>query len=449
MAADPSEHVAQAKRLIAERRYQDAVRALRRALVSQPEHLEARLLLGTALLALERYDEVRAEMLALSRKAPKEPRAQRVLGEAYLRSGKVEKAVEALRRALALDPDDGPARELLAEAGEEPPPSTRTIDRWFDPEAVATIQTSAPDFAEEGTGPGIVLPEAGGGSTSILVDPAFQRAIDEAGSSEITNPPIAPYQPPRPRPASLLALLPPSAPSDARAPLARGSLRPGPPSVAPASAPQPVHPARRPHATLQGMPAVLGPAPRPGTRPRPDETQQLELGQLEAVQEADADALEDSSDSAILGLAALAAAAGAPRSGLCRRAAAHCRAAAACRAAALPGLGACRRRRALPGLGARRRPLPGHRRPPGRRLPGLGACRRRRALPGLGACRRRRALPGLGACRRRRALPGLGACRRRRALPGLGACASRRASGLPALDADVARLERHPAHSRT
>jgi tetratricopeptide (TPR) repeat protein len=299
MAADPTEHVAQAKRWIAERRYPDAVRALRRALVSSPEHIEARVLLGTALLALERYDEVRVEMLAVGRKAPKELRAHRLLGEALLRSGKVDKAVEALRQALAIDPDDEASRELLAEAGEEPPPSTRTIDRWFDPEAVATVQTDVPPFVEERTGPGIVLPEAEGTSTSILVDPDFQQAIDDAGSSEITNPPVAalraPVPQPTPQPVSRAAPQPVS--RAAPQPVSRAAS-PGPVASSPKAAPQPALP--RPVAS---SPKAAVPPPKPRA-----ETEQLDLADLGAVDEprgthdGDSDTFELLSESALVAM---------------------------------------------------------------------------------------------------------------------------------------------------
>jgi tetratricopeptide (TPR) repeat protein len=292
MAADSTEHVAQAKRWIAERRYPDAVRALRRALVSEPTHVEARVLLGTALLALERYDEVRVEMLAVLRRTPQELRAHRLLGEAFLRSGRVDKAVEALRQALAIDPDDEASRELLAEAGEEPPPSTRTIDRWFDPEAVATVQTDLPSFVEERTGPGIVLPEADGAPTSIVVDPDFQQAIDDVGSSEITNPPTAMSAVPRASGAK--AAPPPVAPVTQAA-------------VAKAAAPLTAPRALSAKAALPLTKAAL-PPPKPRA-----ETEQLDLADLGAVDEGgdghdgDSDTFESLSDSALVAMAPPAA----------------------------------------------------------------------------------------------------------------------------------------------
>jgi len=143
---------ARAKQLIAERRYQEAVRACRRILLSRPAMTEVRILLGMALLALKRHDEVRAEMMAVLRAVPEESVAHRLLGEAHLRDSQVDKARESFKRALELDPSDEEARELLSEVAEEEPVVSETIDRWFDPEAVATQQTDSPEWEEDATG---------------------------------------------------------------------------------------------------------------------------------------------------------------------------------------------------------------------------------------------------------------------------------------------------------
>lgn len=152
MSATSQEPTERAKLLISERRYKEAVRACRRALLSQPGQIDIRLLLGEALLALERYDEVRVEMLALARKAPENGAVQRVLGEAYLRDGRPKQATESLRKALALDPNDEVAQELLAEADDEEAPVSSTIERWFANEADATaVETESPGWVEEKT----------------------------------------------------------------------------------------------------------------------------------------------------------------------------------------------------------------------------------------------------------------------------------------------------------
>ena len=176
---------ARAKQLIAERSYQDAVRACRRVLLSRPDETPVRILLGKALLALRRYDEVRAEMMAILRTSPEEASAHRLLGEAHLRAGDPHKARDSIKRALELDASDDEARELMAEIDEETAPVSATIDRWFDPEAVATVQTQPPAFGEQDddyTGP---LPDVNKHfeqETSIEVDPALtaRAALAEA-----------------------------------------------------------------------------------------------------------------------------------------------------------------------------------------------------------------------------------------------------------------------------
>src|SRR5512141_738938 len=94
MEASTEELGAEAKRLIAERRYDEAVRVSRRALLVAPDHVALRVLLGEALLAQEKDDETRVEMLALTRRHPEEASAHRILGEAYLRVGQMDKARE-------------------------------------------------------------------------------------------------------------------------------------------------------------------------------------------------------------------------------------------------------------------------------------------------------------------------------------------------------------------
>lgn len=140
-----------AKLLIAERKYQEAVRTCRRALLTQPDETEVRLLLGQALLALGRYEEARVEMVALARKEPAHADVQRMLGEAYLRAGRPGEASECLRRALELNPSDETARKLLSEATVGNAPASATIEHWFGDEATPTVVTQAPPSAEETT----------------------------------------------------------------------------------------------------------------------------------------------------------------------------------------------------------------------------------------------------------------------------------------------------------
>ncbi len=130
-----------ARRLVAERRHEEAVRTCRRWLLRQPGALEARLLLGASLVALGRHGEARIEMLAARRKAPEVAAVHRLLGEACLRAGRVAEAREALQQAAELDPSDEAVRGLLAELGDsdEPPPAG-TIERWFSEEDLRRIE---------------------------------------------------------------------------------------------------------------------------------------------------------------------------------------------------------------------------------------------------------------------------------------------------------------------
>src|SRR5690606_29611255 len=84
MAEASEEQSARIKRMIAERRYDEAIRESRRALLTKPDLVELRLLLGQALLATGRYEQVRVEMMALSRRHPNVAESHRILGEAQL-----------------------------------------------------------------------------------------------------------------------------------------------------------------------------------------------------------------------------------------------------------------------------------------------------------------------------------------------------------------------------
>ncbi|HJL17221.1 MAG TPA: tetratricopeptide repeat protein, partial [Sandaracinaceae bacterium LLY-WYZ-13_1] len=200
MGAASQELTERAKLLISERKYQEAVRACRRALLSKPDQVEIRLLLGEALLALERYDEVRVEMMALARKVPDRADVYRVLGEAYLRDGRPNQATEALRKALELDPSDEVAQELIGEAADENAPISTTIERWFADEAEPTVETESPTWEEEHTGP---VPSAKPATPAEPSEPSVQ--IDPSLASP--SPPRAapPKKPIAPRPGGTAA----------------------------------------------------------------------------------------------------------------------------------------------------------------------------------------------------------------------------------------------------
>lgn len=184
---------AEAKRLIAERRYADAIVVCRRLLLLGPDRSEVRVLLGEALLAEERWDEVRVEMLALIRRTPNEAIAHRLLGEAFLRDGQPEKAKEPLARAVELAPDDPIAKELAEEAVEEPFRDAHTIERWFADEEPRTVETSLPAFEEESTPVPALAPPTpvGDAEPSIQIDPSLAEELarlEGMDSADVTQP---------------------------------------------------------------------------------------------------------------------------------------------------------------------------------------------------------------------------------------------------------------------
>ncbi|HEY8432518.1 MAG TPA: tetratricopeptide repeat protein, partial [Sandaracinaceae bacterium] len=260
MGAASQELTERAKLLISERRYQEAVRACRRALLSQPDQVEVRLLLGEALLALQRYDEVRVEMMALARKLPGRAEVHRILGEAYLRDHRPTQAIESLRRALELDPNDEIAKELLAEAADERPPVSTTIERWFAEEAAPTVETAAPAWIEETTPVPATLPEARPSQLppSVEIDPSLTqpaKRLATIGATKIATetrgprirskkPTMAGY------PGAYEAPLPPPPVRSAiPAPVSPERLSPPPPAAAPrAELPREATSAQRPSA---------------------------------------------------------------------------------------------------------------------------------------------------------------------------------------------------------
>jgi tetratricopeptide (TPR) repeat protein len=185
MAESKDDLTGQAKRYIAERRYDEAARVARRALLVSPDDVPLRVLLGEALLAQEKYDETRVEMLALTRRHPESASAHRILGEAYLRVGQMEKARTALEQARVRG--DAAAQDLLQEAEGEAFVASSTIERWFGADEPKTVETELPPVHEEDTpvpGKGPALPLVAS-EPKIQIDPQFAREASIAiGESE-------------------------------------------------------------------------------------------------------------------------------------------------------------------------------------------------------------------------------------------------------------------------
>lgn len=262
MGPNAQDGAARAKQLVSERKYQDAVRACRRLLLSRPDHVDVRVLLGQALLALGRHDEVRIEMQALLKRSPLVAPAHRLLGEAFLRARQTDNAAASLKEALRLDPEDDDARELLDELGEvdEMPPA-ETIERWF-PEEPTRVEAEA--------APAIPAPSAPPPSVELsddLRDEITRTSEQAAPARKKTLLGLTAVQPPVPSPSPLSAprasgpLPSPTSPAVVAPP--KPSVPPPPPGgTAPTAAPPPSSsgtvtaarpaPARSPKATMIG-----------------------------------------------------------------------------------------------------------------------------------------------------------------------------------------------------
>ncbi|MFN0248965.1 MAG: tetratricopeptide repeat protein [Kofleriaceae bacterium] len=113
-----SDFVTRGQALVASGQFQEAVKVCRLGLLGRPTTVEGRIVLGQALLALKRFDEVLAEMrVALDLDRNSAP-AHTLKGEALLRKGDAAAAIEQLKKAqsLARAEDMPRVKQLLDEA---------------------------------------------------------------------------------------------------------------------------------------------------------------------------------------------------------------------------------------------------------------------------------------------------------------------------------------------
>jgi tetratricopeptide (TPR) repeat protein len=107
--------VQRGKVLIVRRQFQEAVKVCRLGLLAHPTYVDGRLVLGMALMALTRYDEVLAEMRVALELDPNTPMAYLLKGEALFHKREFVQSREVLLRAQALDPLNVKIRKLLDE----------------------------------------------------------------------------------------------------------------------------------------------------------------------------------------------------------------------------------------------------------------------------------------------------------------------------------------------
>src|SRR5262249_17723371 len=112
--ADASaEFVQRGRVLMVRRQYAEAVKMCRLGLLRQPSLLEGRLVLGMALTALGRWDEVLGEMRIALESDSKNALAWLLKAEALLAKRDFDEAEHALEQAKMLDPENTKADQLL------------------------------------------------------------------------------------------------------------------------------------------------------------------------------------------------------------------------------------------------------------------------------------------------------------------------------------------------
>jgi tetratricopeptide (TPR) repeat protein len=115
VANDSLDFVERGKVCILRRQYAEAVKICRLGLLAQPTLLEGRLVLGMALTALQRWDEVLGEMRVALEVEPQSAQAWLLKGEALVGKGDYAQAETALKRAKELEPSSSRVDQLLGQ----------------------------------------------------------------------------------------------------------------------------------------------------------------------------------------------------------------------------------------------------------------------------------------------------------------------------------------------
>jgi tetratricopeptide (TPR) repeat protein len=126
---DTPEFVQRGKVLVVQRQFQEAVKVCRLGLLGHPACVEGRLVLGMALMALGRHEEVVAEMRVALELDADNAMAHLLRGEALLGKADLQQAYDALLRAQDLDPLNEKVRRLLIEVEDRIDPEADEPDR--------------------------------------------------------------------------------------------------------------------------------------------------------------------------------------------------------------------------------------------------------------------------------------------------------------------------------
>src|SRR5262245_46796796 len=147
--------VALAQALVAAGRPDEAVEVSRQGLTTHPDHIEGRLGLARAHIALSRWKEAEGELVKVVKLDRYHQKAFGLLGEVLIHRANWDVAVKALSRAHDLDPLDERVSGLLAKARARAPvvPATPTRPEGALPEPTRTPRPPATkprsDFQEE------------------------------------------------------------------------------------------------------------------------------------------------------------------------------------------------------------------------------------------------------------------------------------------------------------
>lgn len=141
MVVSQSDFVSRGQALVAAGQFQEAVKVCRMGLLGRPATIEGRLVLGQALQALERYDEVVAEMRVVLDLDSSTATAVILTAEALLRKGDTEAGMEALHRAQRLAPDDPAVQRLLEETERRPGTASEEVTTQRPPFVAAPLAT--------------------------------------------------------------------------------------------------------------------------------------------------------------------------------------------------------------------------------------------------------------------------------------------------------------------
>ncbi len=109
----PGDFVERGKVLIVRQQFNEAVKVCRLGLLVNPTSVQGRLVLGMALMALGRHDEVLAEMRAALQVEPENAMSHLLKGEALFNKKDFEQAQEVLLHAQDLDPLNDKVNTLL------------------------------------------------------------------------------------------------------------------------------------------------------------------------------------------------------------------------------------------------------------------------------------------------------------------------------------------------